>query len=505
MMIKYTTQKYADELNKYDLVSDTSISLISDIYYLSYNSNDIKDNTLFVCKGATFKEEYLQKAVATKKIIAYVSEKKYNIDCDCIIVKNIRKAMPIIANMFYDNIWRQLNLIGITGTKGKSTTAYYIKYILDEYLTKFNNAESAILSSIDNYDGETREESHLTTPEALDLHKHFYNAVSNQIQFLTMEVSSQALKYDRVSDIIFDVGIFLNISEDHISPLEHENFDDYFNSKLKLFNQTDTAIINIDSDYSQKIIDAAKNSKAILTFSIKNPKADIYGYDIKKENNNILFKVKAKKFNKEFKLTMPGLFNIENALAAIGATTVLGIDYNCIYKGLEKARSSGRMEMYSTKDNNVIAIVDYAHNKLSFEKLFGSVIKEYPNRQIISIFGCPGLKALVRRKDLGTIAGKYSKKVYIVAEDPGYEPVENISKDIAKYVKAQGCDYVMIEDRGEAIKDAVFTSNNSIILITGKGNETRQKYGAEYIPCTSDVEYTKEYLQMYDNEHGVIK
>lgn len=504
MMINYKVQKYLDELKKNNLVLDSFISLNAQIDYLSYNSNDIKNNTLFVCKGSSFKEKYLQDVIATKKVKAYISEKKYNANCDCIIVKNIRKAMPIIANIFYNEAWKQLNLIGITGTKGKSTTAYYIKYILDEYLSKSNKAESAILSSIDNYDGKIKEESHLTTPEALDLHKHFYNAVSNQIQYLTMEVSSQALKYDRVNDIIFNIGIFLNISEDHISSLEHENFDDYFNSKLKLFNQTDTAIINIDADYSQKIIAASKNSKTVLTFSTQNANADIYGYNIKKENNNILFKVKTNKFNKDFKLTMPGLFNVENALAAIGTAIVLDIDYDCIYKGLEKARSSGRMEMYSTKDNNIIAIVDYAHNKLSFEKLFSSVKQEYPDRQIISIFGCPGLKALVRRKDLGTIAGKYSKKVYIVAEDPGYEPVENISKDIANYVESQGCDYIIIEDRGEAIKDAVFTSNNSIILITGKGNETRQKYGAEYIPCTSDVEYTKKYLQQYDTEHGVI-
>lgn len=501
-MIKYTIQKYLDELKKYDLVLDSFISLSTDIDYLSYNSNDIENNTLFVCKGSAFKEKYLEDVIATQKVLAYISEKKYNVNSvDYIIVKDIRKAMPIIANIFYNEAWKQLNLIGITGTKGKSTTAYYVKYILDEYLSKLNKAESAILSSIDNYDGKIREESHLTTPEALDLHKHFYNVVSSQIEYLTMEVSSQALKYDRVNNIIFDVGVFLNISEDHISPLEHKDFDDYFNSKLELFSQCNTAIVNIDADYCEKILEASKNSKSVLTFSIKNPNADIYGYDIRKDNNNILFKVRTNSFDKDFKLTMPGLFNVENALASIGVGIALGIDYNYIYRGLEKARSSGRMELYSTKDNNIIAIVDYAHNKLSFEKLFSSVAEEYPNRQIISIFGCPGLKALGRRKDLGTIAGKYSHKVYIVAEDPGYEPVEDISKDIAQYVEEQDCEYVMIEDRGEAIKDAIITSNNSIILITGKGNETRQKYGSQYIPCLSDVEYTKKYLEQYDVEH----
>jgi UDP-N-acetylmuramoyl-L-alanyl-D-glutamate--2,6-diaminopimelate ligase len=158
------------------------------------------------------------------------------------------------------------------------------------------------------------------------------------------------------------------------------------------------------------------------------------------------------------------------------------------------------MEVFSSKDNEIVAIVDYAHNKLSFEKLFESTIKEYPGREIISIFGCPGIKALLRRKDLGTVAGKYAKKIYIVAEDPGYEPVEKISNEIAEYVKAQGCDYTIIEDRGEAIREAIFKANpNSILLITGKGNETRQKYGSEYIPCASDVEYTQRFLAEYDD------
>lgn len=157
------------------------------------------------------------------------------------------------------------------------------------------------------------------------------------------------------------------------------------------------------------------------------------------------------------------------------------------------------MELYASDDNKVIAVVDYAHNKLSFEKLFSSTKEEYPDRDIISIFGCPGKKAFIRRRDLGTISGKYAKKVYLTAEDPGYEPVEEISSDIAEYVKAQNCPYEMIEDRGEAIKAAIeAVEKDTILLITGKGNETRQKYGCEYIDCPSDVEYVKKYIAEYN-------
>lgn len=499
-MDKYTLQKYIDILENNNLIVESSIYNISSLVeFISYNSNDIQPNTMFICKGLTFKKEYLKNAIS-KGAFIYISESKYeDIDLQFIIVKDIRKSMPIIANIYYNNIWSKLKLIGITGTKGKSTTAYYIKYILDCYLKASNKNESAILSSIDNYDGVIKEESHLTTPESLQLNKHFKNAVDSDIEFLTMEVSSQALKYNRVDRINFNVGIFLNISEDHISPIEHSDFEDYFKSKLKLFNQCDTAIINMDCDFSDRVYNSAKSSKQIITYSIKNPSADVYGYDIKKQNHDILFKVRTKDFDKEFKLTMPGLFNVENALAAIAATNYFGIDNLYIYEGLEKARSSGRMEMYSTKDDKIIVIVDYAHNKLSFEKLFEAVKAEYPSREIISIFGCPGFKSLGRRKDLGTIAGKYSKKVYIVAEDPGYEPVIDISTEIAKYVEAQNTDYVIIEDRGEAIKDAIFTANeNTIILVTGKGNETRQKYGSQYLDCISDVEFTKKYLEDYN-------
>ena len=190
---------------------------------------------------------------------------------------------------------------------------------------------------------------------------------------------------------------------------------------------------------------------------------------------------------------------MENALGVIAAATKLGIPREYIHSGLEKARSSGRMELYASRDKSKIAIVDYAHNKLSFEKLFSSMKEEYPDYDIVAIFGCPGKKALIRRRDLGTVAGQYAKKVYLVAEDPGYEPVADISADIAQYVKAQNCPYEMIEDRGEAIKAAIESSEGkTLFLVTGKGAETRQKYGSDYLDCPSDVDYVKKYLAEYD-------
>ncbi len=506
-MLKYSIKDYINVLEKENQIID--IIDCEKIYkekieLLSYNSTEVEENTLFVCKGFgnNFKEEYLRDA---KKYgaIAYVSEKKYDIDLPCIIVKDAFASLSILGNLYYNEPAEDMNVIGITGTKGKSTTAYYIKYILDEYSRATLKNDIAIISSIDTYDGVEKFESHITTPESLDIYKHLHNAKESNIDSLVMEVSSQSLKIGRVHSLKFDIGLFLNISEDHISQIEHSDFEDYFSSKLKIFANTDVACINMDSDMFDRIRDTANNdSKKVITFSCKNIEADIFAYNIRKDGFNTVFNVRTPSYDREFVLTMPGLFNVENALAAISVAYVMEIPDKYIYVGLEKARSSGRMEVYHSKDEKIITLVDYAHNKLSFEKLYESTKSEYPDRKIVTVFGCPGKKSYLRRRYLGLLAGENSDMIYLTAEDPGYEPVEDISKEIAKYVEEYTKNYEMIEDRGEAIKAAVEYAKKqegkTIILITGKGNETRQKIGSEYVPCKTDVEYSLEYLREYD-------
>ncbi|MEG0546730.1 MAG: acetylglutamate kinase [Oscillospiraceae bacterium] len=485
-----------DCLNQNGLLVEASKGT-PDIDFISYNSKEIKENTLFFCKGAAFSPKYLEDAIKMGAVI-YVSEKKYDVNCDYIIVSDIRKAMAYLSNAFYEYSYKKLNLTGITGTKGKSTTAYYIKYILDEFLKAQNKPKSGIISSIDTYDGTELKESILTTPEAVNLHKHFYNAVNNDIEFMTMEVSSQALKYDRVLGVNYNIGCFLNFGEDHISPIEHIDIDDYFSSKMILFSQCDKSVISLDDEYSKKVLKAAENTE-IITFSRENETADFYGYDIRKENNDIAFKVRSKTFDKTFRITMPGIFNVYNALCAIAVTSTYGVPSEIIYKGLIKARTSGRMENYSNETGKIIAIVDYAHNKLSFQTLYNSVLNEYKGRKIITVFGCPGKKAINRREDLGLLAGKYSDKVIITEEDFGEEDVMKISNEIKHFVDTQNCPNEIITDRGEAIKKAIMDCDeNSLILITGKGNETRLKRGREYCPCLTDVDYVKKYLKEYD-------
>ena len=499
----FLISEYAELLKKNGIVTDYKITEDVPVKYISYNSSDIMENTLFVCKGAHFKEEYLYSALE-KGASVYVSEKKYETDGSYIIINDVRKALPLIANFYYENIWEKLNVIGITGTKGKSTTTYFLKTIIDEYMKHEGKPESAVISSIDTYDGVIFEESHLTTPEPFELHKHYSNAVKSGISHLTMEVSSQALKYGRVGGVTFDVACYLNIGDDHISDVEHKDFDDYFYSKMMIFGQAKTACINLDSDHSDKVVECAKNCPNVISFSTKDETADVYGYNIHKVNNDTVFNVKTKDFDEEFTLTIPGLFNVENALAAISISIALEIPQKFMYVGLMKARSSGRMEVYSNANSDVTVIVDYAHNKMSFENLFASVLKEFPGREIYTVFGCPGKKAFQRRKDLGEVSGRYSNKVFLTEEDAGEEPLIDICKEIAVHVANQECDYEIEPDRGEAIRKAIFAvKEKSIVLITGKGNETRQKRGIEYIPCPSDVEYTKKFLKEYDVENKI--
>lgn len=508
-MEKYTVKQYIELLKNEGLLTQLigcEDIMEREVNLVSYNSKEVENDTLFIVKGVTFKNEYLKEAI-DNGVFVYVAEKKFDVDTPCILVSDIRKALSCMAAKYFNYPGESINVIGVGGTKGKSTTTYYIKSILDEYSKAMNKKDTAVISSIDTYDGVENFESHITTPESYDIHKHFFNALNSGMENVVMEVSSQALKIERVPDVFFDIGIFMNISEDHISPIEHPDFQDYYESKLKMFKNTKNAIVNMDADLALNTLAVARRDSArVFTFSMKTKDTDFYAYDIRKDGFNTLFKVHTPSYDKDFILTMPGLFNVENALASIAAAYIMDIPVEYIKHGLEIARSSGRMEVFHTKDMKIIILVDYAHNKLSFEKLFSSVKEEYPDRRIVSIFGCPGKKALLRRKDLGTVAGMYSDYVYLVAEDPGAEPVIDISNDIAQYVKKYTSNYALIEERGEAILDAVLKAEKetkpTIILLTGKGRETRQKYGTEYLPCVSDVEYTEKYLAEYDSRHS---
>lgn len=463
---------------------------------LTYDTREALENALFVCKGAHFKREYAEYAL-NEGAVALVCEDDFE-NGNYVKVSDVRRAMPLLAKLFFDNAPSKITSVGITGTKGKSTTAFFMRSILDSLSDEKNGKKCAVVSSIETYDGVNSFESHITTPEAIQLYRHFDNAVNCGMEYLVAEVSSQALKYNRVDGIVFDVAVFTNIGTDHISPVEHENFDDYFSSKLRIFDLCKTACVNTDADFAKEISEAAKGKCRVITFG-SHPTDDIYCKRIEKRNGVTYFSVKTPEFEKELCLSIPGLFNVSNALAAIAVSFALGISPKHVESGLLRAKVPGRMEVFESDDRRIAVVVDYAHNKMSFDALFKSSKSEYPDRKLISVFGCPGGKAHLRRHDLAKAADDACDYIIITEEDSGEEPFSSIASDISKNIVK--LPFEITENRENAVRNAIFNcfkGEKKVILLTGKGGETRQKRGVEYVDCPSDIDCTLKYLAEYN-------
>ena len=476
--MKYS--KIIEELNKYDLVleCDNKDLVFDDV---TYNSKEVKTNYLFICKGATFKKEYLEEAILSGAT-CYVSEIDYEVSISGIIVNDIRKSMAIIANMFYpDNMYK----IGITGTKGKTTTNYFIHNILKEYL----GYKPGIFATHYFYTGKNEGETHLTTPESLELHKYLNEMDNENLKYMSMEVSSQASLHNRVFGMSFNIGCFLNISPDHISPSEHKSFDEYFTCKLSFLKQCETVIVYRHTDYFEQVLEACQGKK-VITFGMKD--ADYIISDIESDNG-YKFVITNEGKSKTYRINMKGRFNVVNACCAIVISYLLNIDDNSIQKGLLETSISGRMNVI---DGGVCPIIiDYAHNELSAKALYESLKEDYPEKNIKVIFGCPGDKGINRRKDMGLLAGKYADYVYLTAEDPAHYSVTDICNQIAHYIKESHSNYEIIEDRKEAIQKALKeATKDDVIAILGKGDETYQIIGDKWIPYETDSVIVKEEL-----------
>lgn len=476
------------------------------IDWLTCDSRTVRENTAFICKGAAFRPEYLA-AAAQKGANCYISETPIDLEGVAplipLLVTDIRKAMAAASAWFFDYEKGRPMLTGITGTKGKTTTVWYLKAMLDEWEKEQGAPETGLISTVENYDGASRCDSVMTTPEAPTLHEHLLHAKQHGIRYMTMEVSSQALKYRRVREIQFQVGIFLNISRDHISPKEHVDFENYFSSKLSLFRQTKIACVNLNADHADRILKAAHKAERIVTFGTKKH-ADIRCSEIRTEGRHLSFRVTCDRFSERFTLGMKGKFNIENALAAIAAAYIYGVPVACMRRALQKTHVPGRMETFASRDGRICGIVDFAHNRLSFEKLFDAAFQEYTAyRKIITVFGCPGGKAFNRRRELGIIAGLFSDEVILTTDDPGMEDQASISDEIRSYVEMTGCSCHLVTDRKKAVEQAVALAaedhrNRTLILLLGRGSEKFQQIGGRSIAAPTDAELMAEALRAYD-------
>ena len=495
--------EYAQALSSENLLEALITEADFSIKGITYNSKDVEEGFLFVCKGAHFKEEYLYEALQ-RGAVAYISEKRYHAD-SCVaalIVNDIRKSMPVVARTYYGDVSRRIKMVGITGTKGKSTTCYFIKSILDDYLSSEYGVRSAICSGIDNYDGVSLEESHLTTPEVMELYRHMSNADASGIPIMEMEVSSQALKYDRVNSVHYEIACFLNIGTDHISDVEHKDFEDYFESKLKIFEQADNACINMDSDEYETIRRRAEKTGNVVTFSESNKQANVYSENTVSDSGRVQFDVCINNVNSyddtygHIELAAFGVINVRNALAAISIAAVLGVPFKFIQTGLAKALVPGRMEVYYSSDGKHIGIVDYAHNKLSYEALLSAITSEFPDKKIVMVFGSTGGKAQNRREELGSIAGRYCSHVVLTEDDGGEEDIPSICREIASYLGPL-CTYEIIPDRPAAIRKAVADADeDTIVIAAGKAREHYQKRGDHYVDIESDVDVMRQSMKL---------
>lgn len=478
--------------------------LTQEFTYLSYSSADVKKDTFFICKGAAFKEQYLDDAIS-KGAGVYLAEKKYSDKIPCILVNDIRKAMSLVSIAFYHEPFRSFKLIGLTGTKGKTTTTYFMKNILDAFCR--NNPQlceaekSAVLSTVEVDTGIEHHEAHLTTPESPDLQKYFAQTRESGLPFLTMEVSSQAYKLDRVCGVDFDLGMFLNIGEDHIGPLEHTDFEDYFSCKLQLMEHCKIAVINREMDHAERVLQHAKaHAQRVITFG-STATADFDDDDcwvlrsIQKEETGFTFTTTHGLHEDSWRISMAGRFNVENALAAIASAKALGIDDESIREGLLKNQVQGRMNLL--EKDGLTVLVDYAHNYLSFKKLYESLKADYPGRRIVVVVGCPGGKAYLRRRDIGTLSGQNADYMYLTAEDPQFEDVREICEEIASFLKPYGTPYEIIEDRAEAVEKAIRNAQkDDVIVLAAKGEEVYQKVKGEYVYYESDLAIAKRLLSL---------
>ena len=451
--------------------------LSADIINVTSDSREVKEGSLFVAiKGfSTDGHEYIKTAIekGAVAILASVDMDKKLLkeimdQTTIILAKDTRYALAICACNFYDNPSRKFKLIGITGTKGKTTTSFMVKRILEKAGKKVG-----LVGTIATYINDKKlEDSDRTTPESTKLQAIFNKMVKAGCEYVIMEVSSQSLKLNRVAGCSFDIGVFTNFSEDHISPKEHPDMKDYFESKLKLIDMCSDFWVNADDLQTSKIPKMYPDKK-ILTYGIDNY-CNLLAKDITITNDAVDFKVKIGNRNERIKIDIPGRFSVYNSLAAIAITSKLGCEAEAIKEALLDIKVPGRSELIDNPKGLTI-MIDYAHSPESLENIL-SATKSYTKGRLISLFGCGGDRDSAKRPKMGEISGKIADFTIITSDNPRTEKPDKIVKQIEDGMKKTNGKYICIVDRIEAIKYAIDMANkNDIIILAGKGHEPYQE------------------------------
>ena len=475
-------------------------SLDVEIKGIESNSKNIKEGYLFVAiKGfSTDGHQYVENAIQNGAAAVIIEEgcdiKNLKIPEEVTIVMspNTRRALAITSSNFYGNPTKKFKLIGVTGTKGKTTTTFMIKEILEKAGKKVG-----LIGTIATYiNGKKIKDSDRTTPESLELQQIFSQMVEEKVEVVVMEVSSQSLKLHRVDGCEFDIVLFTNFSEDHISKNEHPDMEDYFQSKLKLFQMCRVGIVNTDDLHGAKIPGLFPDSD-ITTYGIDNY-AKVLAKDITITNSYVDFKVKITDRNERVKTGIPGRFSVYNSLAAICVAQKFGISPEVIKEALLEVRVPGRSELVDNK-LEIPIMIDYAHSPESLQNILQAV-KSYTRGKVISVFGCGGDRDSGKRPIMGEISGRIADFTFITSDNPRTEDPQKIVDQIEEGMKKTKGKYKVVVDRTEAIKEAIkMATKRDIVVLAGKGHEPYQEINGVKHPFDERI-IVRDLIDEIENE-----
>lgn len=465
------TVKLARLLEKvdYELIQG---SLDTEVTDLAYDSRKITKGMLFVAIDGTVVDGHkFIPDVVKRGAAVIVTEKEAEIPDETVTVVRVtngREALSRMSQAYFDYPAEKMISIGITGTKGKSTTTYMIRDIIEK-----SGKTCGIVGTIGIYIKGTVTPTEHTTPESYDLQKAFADMVEAGCDYMVMEVSSQGIKMDRVAGMHFNYGVFTNLSPDHIGPNEHKDFDEYLHCKSRLFQMCDTGIVNTDDPHWQEIVKNA--SCEIRSFGTKE--ADMTATEIEHINHNgdLSMKFRAEGLlDGDITVGLPGRFNIYNGMCAACTGALLGMPRDVILHALEHVEVRGRVEHIPT-GRGFSVLIDFAHNGVSTESVL-TTLREYDPRRIIAIFGCGGNRSKLRRYEMGEAVGRLAELAIVTSDNPRTEDVMDIIEDIKVGLAKTEGEYVVIPDRQEAVNYAVdHAEKGDMIILLGKGHEEYQE------------------------------
>lgn len=439
-----------------------------EIANIEYDSRKVHEGDLFCCVTGTFMDGHDYAPMAKKLgAAALMVERKLDIDLPQLVVPNTRIAMAEMAAAYYGYPSREMKMVGVTGTNGKTSTTYMIKSIAEEAGFKVG-----LIGTIHNLIGDRIVETERTTPASVDLQRLLREMKDSGVDMVVMEVSSHALDQARVHGVEFDIGVFTNLTQDHLD--YHKTLENYLAAKKKLFLQSKTAIVNADDPHFEAITEDLEIPLA--TFGIRE-KADFFANDIEITTAGAQFVMHTPKGNINTKISIPGLFSVFNALGAAAVCTLMGIDDENIRMGLAKLSSvSGRLEPLPTSGDYSV-LLDYAHTPDALENVLRTV-RGFAKGRVVTLFGCGGNRDKAKRSIMGEIAGRYSDFLVVTSDNPRDEEPMSIINSVLEGVNKSGCPHTVIEDRRAAIKYALQNAKrDDVILLAGKGHENYQEIG----------------------------